>query len=76
MHDHQLDRFARLLVGHADRGALQHAGQAGHHVLDLVGIDVEAADQDHVLLAVDDLEVAALVHHADVAGLEVAVGAS
>jgi hypothetical protein len=47
---------------------------SGHHVLDLVRVDVEAAHQDHVLLAVDDLEVAAFVEHADVAALEVAVG--
>ncbi len=32
---------------------------ARDHFLDLVGIDVEAGDQDHVLLAVDDLGVAA-----------------
>jgi hypothetical protein len=54
--------------------AFQHAGAGGDHVLHLVGVDVEAADQHHVLLAVHDLEVAALVHHADVAGQEVAVG--
>ena len=61
-------------VLHADHGAFQHAGMARDHFLDLVGIDVEARHQDHVLLAVDDLGVAALVHHADIAGAEIAVG--
>ncbi len=62
-----------LGVRHADHGAFQHAGVAGDHFLDLVRIDVEAGDQDHVLLAVDDLGVAVRVHHADVAGAEIAV---
>jgi hypothetical protein len=58
---------------YADHCAFQHAGMACDHFLDLVGIDVEARDQDHVLLAVDDLGEAALIHHADVAGAEEAV---
>ena len=47
-----------LRVRHADHGAFQHAGMARDHFLDLVRIDVEAGDEDHVLLAVDDLGVA------------------
>ncbi|MCY1300583.1 hypothetical protein D9M70_501550 [compost metagenome] len=39
----------------------------GGRVLDLVGIDVEARDQDHVFLAVDQEHVAVLVDIADVA---------
>src|SRR6478735_3158714 len=72
--DHQLDGLTGLLVDHANHGAFQHAVQQGDHVLHLIRVDVEAADQHHVLLAVDDLEVPALVHGADVAALEVAVG--
>src|SRR6185369_14543207 len=53
--DEGFDRLAGLGVLHADDGAFQHAGMARDHFLDLVGIDVEARDQDHVLLAVDDL---------------------
>ena len=63
-----------LLVGHADAGAFGHAGAGGGHFLDLVREDVEARDDDHVLLAVDDLQEALVVEHADVAGAEVAVG--
>src|SRR4051795_4453548 len=48
--DEGFHRLARFRVLHADHGALQHAGMARDHFLDLVGIDVEARDQDHVLL--------------------------
>src|ERR1700759_2635063 len=56
-----------------DHGAFEYARMAGDHFLDLVRIDVEAGDQDHVLLAVDDPGVAGRVHHADVPGAEIAV---
>src|SRR3984893_18357355 len=52
--DERLDGFARARVHNADHGALQHAGVTGNHFLDLVGIDVEARHQDHILLAIDD----------------------
>jgi hypothetical protein len=74
LHHEELDRLAGVLVGHAHRGALEHARVAGDHALDLVRVHVEARDQDHVLLAVDDLGEAVLVHDADVAGAEEAVG--
>src|SRR5207248_5860347 len=37
---------------------------------DLGGVHVEASDDEHVLLAVGDLHVAARIHHADVASVE------
>ena len=43
------------------------------HLLDLVRIDVEAGDQDHVLHPVDDLHLPVGQHHRHVAGAEVAV---
>ena len=72
-HDHDLDRLAGLGVRHAERADLMHARVGHHHVLDLVRIDVEAGDENHVLLPVDDEEIAALVDPGDVAGLQVAV---
>src|ERR1035437_10322247 len=51
-HDHHLHRLARLVVGDPHCGALEHSGVHRHHALDLVRIDVEAGDQDHVLVAV------------------------
>src|SRR5690606_4408067 len=71
--DDQLHRFAHLLIGDANHGTFHHARHGRHHFLHLVGVDVEAADQHHVLFAVYDLEVAALVHDADIARLEEAV---
>ena len=43
------------------------------HLLDLDGIDVLAAADDHVLQAVDDEECAVVAHAADVAGAEPAI---
>jgi hypothetical protein len=43
-------------------------------VLDLGRVGVEPADDEHVLLAVGDPEVAALVEHPDVAGVQPALG--
>jgi hypothetical protein len=43
-------------------------GAGGGHGLDLVRVDVEAGDQHHVFLAVDDLQEAALVEQAHVTG--------
>ena len=44
-----------------------------HHVLDLVGIDIEARDDDQVLLAVDDADETVLVDHGDVTGSQPAL---
>ncbi len=62
-----------MLIWHADRSDFEHARQLGDHVLDFVRIDVEAGDQNHVLLPVDDLDEAVFVHQTDVARLEEAV---
>src|SRR3984957_15736535 len=71
--DEGLDGLAGPRVLHADHGAFQHARMACDHFLDLVRIDVEAGDEDHILLAVDDLGGAVSAHHADVASAEIAV---
>ena len=44
-----------------------------HHVLDLGGIGVEPADDVHVLDAIRDPQVAELIEHADVTGVQPAV---
>ena len=66
--------LAHARVGHADHRDLRDVGMLEDRVLDLGRVHVEPADDEHVLLAVGDLEVAALVHHADVAGVQPAVG--
>src|SRR4029450_10342374 len=72
--DHGLHRLAPLLVRHADHRAVLHRGMAPQHLLDLAGEDVEAAGDDHVLLAIDDVDEAVLVDNADVAGMVPAEG--
>ena len=72
--DEEPDRLARPFVRLPDAGAFSHTRAGGSDRLDLVRIDVEAGDDDHVLLAIDDLEIALGVEDADVAGAEVAVG--
>jgi hypothetical protein len=73
-HDRDAHDLAGLLVGARHGAHLEHARHHRDHVLDLVRVHVEAGDQDHVLLAVDDLHVALGRHEADVAGAERAVG--
>ena len=41
-----------MLAGHADHRAFGHLGMLQQHALDVARIDVEAAGDDHVLLAV------------------------
>ncbi len=41
-----------------------------HHILDFVGVNIEARDDDHVLLAVDNAGEAVRVDHRDITGLE------
>ena len=72
-HDDQLDGLAGFFVWHADHSAFQHTGHLRNHLFHLVGIDVKAADQHHVLFAVNDGEVTALVHDANVASAEIAI---
>src|SRR5690606_31973464 len=64
------DPLATGRLRHADDRYLGDGGNPGDAVLDLVREDVEAGHVDHVLLAVDDAEIAALVHGRDVAGVE------
>src|SRR5262245_11957990 len=70
----QPHRLAGLLVRPADAGAFGHPGATGGDRLHLVGKNVEARNDDHVLLAIDDLEETLGIEHADVAGAEIAVG--
>ncbi len=58
-HDHRRDALAEIGMRHADDGALDHAGHRVDLGLDLLRIDVEAAGDDQVLAAPDDVDVAA-----------------
>src|SRR5262249_27528804 len=64
----QGDNFPGMLIRLSNGSGLQYARVTRGDGLDLVGINVEARYQDHVLLAILDEHVAALVHAADVPG--------
>ena len=59
------------LLAHGGEG---DGGMGGQDPLDLGRVDVVAAGQDHVLLAVDDEDAAVFVHRAEVARVQPAVG--
>src|SRR6056297_3912018 len=68
--DYGLDQFAGFFILNTYSADFQHLGVSGDDVLDLVGVDVESRNQDHVLLAVDDEKVSFLVAAGHVAGLQ------
>ena len=68
--DDRLDLLAELVVGDADHRHVGHRQGARQDGLDLGRVDVDAAGDDHVDLAVRQPEVAVLVEVADVAGGE------
>ena len=68
--DDRQRRLAPPRVRDADQRHLGDLGVRGQDVLDLGAVDVLAAGDDHVLLAVDDVEVAVLVLAHQVAGVE------
>ena len=73
-HDERHRHLAPALVGAADHRGLDHRVVLVEHPLHLGAGDVLAAGHDHVLEPVDDVEVAVVVEHADVAGVEPAAG--
>src|SRR5215203_3520341 len=68
--DAGFDRLAAVGVGDADDGGLHHGRVLVEHALDLRRVDVEAAHDNHVLLALDDVGVAVLIHARHVARVE------
>src|SRR5262249_34320895 len=61
------DLLAELLVGNAEHRAIAHAGHLDQHRFDLRGIDVDPARDDHVALAIAQIDVAVVVLVADIA---------
>ena len=65
--DDGVDRFAPLVGRHAEHGGVHDVGMGVQHRLDLGRVDVHPAADDHVLLAVADVDVALVVDVGDVA---------
>ena len=62
--------FAEYPVRQADDGGIHDRRMAVQNLLDLDAVDVLAAADQHVLLAIDDVEEALLVDLREIAGLE------
>ena len=65
--DDRLDLLAPVVVGDAEDRGVGDRGVREQHALDLGRIDVDAAGDDHVGLAVAEEQVAVVVEVADVA---------
>ena len=65
--------LALARVWNADDGRFPHAGVLVQHLLDLARINIDSVDQQHVRLAVGDVEESVLVRVTDVAGQQPAV---
>jgi hypothetical protein len=68
--DEGLDRFAPLRIGHADHGRLGHRRMRAQRLLHFPRIDVLAAGDDHVLLAIGDEDEAMVIEDAKIAGVK------
>ena len=69
-HDDGNGHLAPSLVRSPDHGGLRDGFVLVQHALDLGAGDVLAARHDHVLQPIDDVQIAVLVLHPDVAGVE------
>src|ERR1044072_1196614 len=68
--DHGHRHLTPLVVRPADHGRLGDRWMCGKDILDLGAVDVLAAGDDHVLLAVHDPDVALFVLAYEIAGME------
>src|SRR5262245_4531180 len=71
--DYRLYRLTPFLVRHADDRHLENSGVCADNFLDLTRVDVCTTGDDHVLLAIRDVQVAIFVKMTHVAGMEPAV---
>src|SRR3990170_2323004 len=72
-HDDREQRLAVPIVGNTDDRRLADAGVTVQNGLDFAGVNVLAAGDDHVLLAVDQEEIPILVEAPEVAGMKPSV---
>ncbi len=67
-HDHHRQFLAEPFIWDPEGSSLVHRRVLIDHPFDLRAVDVLTAAQDHVLLAIDDVEVALNVDHRNVTG--------
>src|SRR5687768_1196787 len=68
--DHELYGLPRNRILHRNGCAFDHARNFRDHGFDLTWVDVEAADQDHVLLSINNTEIPGRIYDAKVTGQE------
>ena len=71
--DRGMHRLAPMVVRNADDGAFGNGGMLRQHRFDVARIDVEAAGDDHLAQPVAQEQIAALIEHAEIAGVQPAV---
>src|SRR4051812_12365640 len=69
-HDERLEHLTPIIVRDADHRSIRHRWMCEQYLLDLARINVDAAGNDEVLLAVDKIDVTFLVALGHVAGRE------
>src|ERR1700712_3213529 len=69
-HDERLADLPEAIIGHADNRGLRHRRVFGQEALDLGGIGIEAANDEHVLLATHDAQPARVGELAEIAGVQ------
>src|SRR5258708_765010 len=67
------DLLSVALVRHTDDGGQAHRRVSHEHLLDFAWVDVEASANNHILHAVDDIEIAIFIPSSDVARVEPAM---
>ena len=68
MSDHECKRgFAPAIMGHTDHGHVAHRRMFADHLLEIARKDIEAAADDHVLLAIENRQEAVFVEPPDIA---------
>src|SRR5215475_3543059 len=72
-HDKRFRSFARIRIRHACNATILYVRVLQHYGFEFRGRDAEALVFDHLLFAVDDVDVSLTVHPADVAGVKPAI---
>src|SRR5271154_4517041 len=67
--DESLDSLSPLIVGYTYDGALLNLGQRHDAGFDLDTVDVKASADNHIFLAVDDVDISMLVDVSHIAGM-------
>src|SRR5215475_9322917 len=71
--DHGINPLAPFFVWKADDRGLDHAFAREQHILHLAWVHVVATGDQHVVLAINEVKKAVMIHVADIAGVQPAI---